>query len=183
MRKVEFVKKNSKTGPGMVRTGDHGEHLWTGSALTTGTLGIWCWKSWKQSHLNDDASWMCLKHSQRSGPHLFLNGRIMEARNATQAHAGVKAFNGARALAPVVFSDCSNLKTQKIRKIKSSKVPYHPKSDLLNPMVISVCAKYACTSRLDRNSLKRPNNGNMISRRSSLHERHHSWPIRYLESI
>ena len=84
---------------------------------------------------------------------------------ATHAHAGVSQVNDAGALAPVVFSDEQPPETGKIRKINSSKVPYPPKSDLLNPMVMLVSVKNACIKLPNSNNLSNPNNGNRVSGR------------------
>ena len=44
MKSLKVWKKKVKTSAGKDRTHDIGKHLGTVSALTTGTLGSWCWK-------------------------------------------------------------------------------------------------------------------------------------------
>ena len=107
---------------------------------------------------------MKIKHGQPRVP-VGKRERIRTHGDATPATPESTQVNDAGALAPVVFSDEQPPETGKIRKINSSKVPYPPKSDPTNPLVILVSPENACMKLLDSNNLSNPNNGNRVSGR------------------
>src|ERR1043165_6109620 len=99
---------------------------------------------------------MCLKTSQHAWTPVNTNGRIRESHRATPTSHRSSPVNDAGALAPVVFSGQPEIKTGKIRKIKSSKVPYPPKSSIPDSMVVSVSIENASNYQFEAPQFENP---------------------------
>ena len=160
---MQVWKRKSKSGPGKVRTRDHGEHLCTVNVLTTTPSVIWCWESGKQNNMNDDASWMSLKLSQRAWGPGGKGEPIRTHDRATHASPESTLVSDAGALAPVVFSDDQNVQTCKIRRIEAKERPNLHNLTLLSSMALLVSIENGCIMSFEEKNINFPNNGNLDS--------------------
>src|ERR1043165_7732950 len=100
--------------------------------------------------------------------------RIRASHYATHAVKESTPELATGTLTPVIFSGGLIFQPAKIHEINKKIEPYPPKSDLLNPMVISIYVESAWKTRYDTDNQNCSNNGDSNSGRSCLHVMHHS---------